>query len=64
MPEATGVVTGEVTGEVARLLALLTDAMKRQDLQDALGLKHEDHFRATSLVPALETGLNWMTVSD
>jgi ATP-dependent DNA helicase RecG len=56
---------GEVTGEVIRLLAVLTgDAMTRKDLQAALGLRHEDHFRQAYLVPALERGLVEMTIPD
>ena len=49
-------VTGEVTGEVAILLSAFTGEMKRMELQAALGLKHEDHFREAYLVPALEAG--------
>ena len=49
-------VTGEVTGEVALLLSAFTGEMKRMELQAALGLKHEDHFREAYLVPALEAG--------
>ena len=38
--------------------------MKRTEIQQALGLKHEDHFRAAYLVPALEAGLIEMTIPD
>jgi ATP-dependent DNA helicase RecG len=38
--------------------------MKRQELQSALGLKHEDHFRAAYLVPALQAGVVEMTIPD
>jgi ATP-dependent DNA helicase RecG len=62
--EVTGVVTGEVTGEVARLLAVINGPMKRQEIQDALGLKHEDHFREAYLIPALHAGLIEMTIPD
>lgn len=41
------------TGEVERLLEALKGEMKRTDLQAALGLKHEDHFRS---VPAPSAG--------
>lgn len=57
-PEATG----EVTGEVRRLLAVLSGDMSRQALQQALGLKHEDHFRGAYLTPALSLGLVEMTL--
>jgi ATP-dependent DNA helicase RecG len=38
--------------------------MTRQQLQRALGLKHEDHFRTAYLQPALEAGLVEMTIPD
>ena len=36
----------------------------RQRLQEALGLKHEDHFREAYLTPALRSGLIEMTIPD
>ncbi len=62
--DQAGEVTGEVTGEVRRLLEALTREMQRRALQEALGLKHEDHFRNAYLVPALEAGLIEMTIPD
>ena len=62
--QATGQVTGEVTGEVERLLGVLDGEMSRQSLQKALGLKHEDHFRAAYLVPALGAALIEMTLPN
>ena len=56
-------VTGEVTGEV-RLLQVIAGEMTRQHLQEALGLKHEDHFRKAYLSPALQAGLIKMTIPD
>jgi hypothetical protein len=38
--------------------------MTRQQLQDALGLKDDEHFRKTYLQPALEAGLIEMTIAD
>ena len=38
--------------------------MTRQHLQEALGLKHEDHFRKAYLSPALQAGLIEMTIPD
>ena len=58
-----GGVTGEVTGEV-RLLRVMSGEMTRQRLQEALGLKHEDHFREAYLTPALRSGLIEMTIPD
>jgi hypothetical protein len=56
--------TGEVTGEVGRLLVVLQGEMKRTDLQTALGLRHEEHFREAYLRPALESALIEMTQPD
>jgi predicted transcriptional regulator len=38
--------------------------MKRQEIQTALGLKHEDHFRETYIVPALKAGVVEMTIPE
>ena len=62
--QVTGEVTGEVTREVWRLLTALTAEAQRRELQEALGLKHEDHFRKAYLVPALDAGLVEMTLPD
>ena len=62
--EATGEVTGEATGEVVRLLNVLQGEMKRAELQSALGLKHEDHFRDAYLKPAISLGLIELTLPD
>ena len=52
-----------VAGEV-RLLQVMSGEMTRQRLQEALGLKHEDHFREAYLTPALRAGLIEMTIPD
>jgi predicted transcriptional regulator len=57
-------VTGEVTGEVHQILNAIKGEMKRWEIQAALGLKHEDHFRKAYLVPALKAGLIEMTIPD
>ena len=57
-------VAGEVAGEVMRLLPALKGEMKRKEIQDALGLRHEEHFRAAYLLPALAEGYVEMTVPD
>jgi ATP-dependent DNA helicase RecG len=63
--QATGEVTGEVTtGEVRRLLAVMAGEMKRAEIQQALGLRHEDHFRDAYLGPALEASVIEMTIPD
>lgn len=57
----------EVTPEVAsglRILHVLTGEMTRQQLQSALGLRDDDHFRKAYLQPALDAGLIEMTVPE
>ena len=56
-------VTREVTTEV-RLLKVLSGEMTRQQLQVALKLKNDEHFRKAYLVPALKAGLIEMTIPD
>ena len=65
-------VTREVTTEVprkyhgstteVRLLKVLSGEMTRQQLQVALKLKNDEHFRKAYLVPALKAGLIEMTI--
>lgn len=57
-------VTGEVTGEVIKLLGAMKGEMKRTEMQSALTLKHEDHFREAYLRPALDAGFIEMTIPD
>jgi len=38
--------------------------MSRVQIQHALGLRHEDHFRAKYLIPALQSGFLEMTIPD
>ena len=42
----------------------LAGEMSRRQIQEALDLKHEDHFRNAYLTPALEAGLVEMTLPD
>jgi ATP-dependent DNA helicase RecG len=58
MVSATPKITGEVTGEVERLVLALEGPMSRVQIQQALGLRHEDHFRAKYLIPVLRSGLD------
>ena len=51
------------TGEI-RLLRVMSGEMTRQRLQEALGLKHEDHFHKAYLIPALRSGLIEMKIPD
>ena len=52
-----------VAGE-DRLRRVMSGEMTRQRLQEAFGLKHEDHFRETYLIPALRSGLIEMMIPD
>jgi ATP-dependent DNA helicase RecG len=56
-------VTPEVTPEV-RLLGVFKGEISRQEIQNALGLKDDEHFRKSYLLPALESGLIEMTVPE
>jgi len=56
--------TTEVTTEVERLVATLSGEMTRRELQNALGLKNDEHFRKAYLLPALEAGVIEMTIPD
>ena len=38
--------------------------MSRQQIQDAINLKHEDHFRTAYLTPALVAGMVEMTLPE
>ena len=69
--EVTGEVAGEVTGEVTDqvspqliVLKAIFGEMSRQEIQLALGLKHEDHFRKAYLTPTLQAGLIEMSIPD
>ena len=62
--KSTEQVTGEVTGEVERLLRAMDGEMPRQQIQEALALKHEDHFRNAYLKPALTLGVIEMTLPE
>ena len=63
-------ITGEVTEEVARvapvdrLLQEMSGEMTRRQIQEAVGIKHENHFRKAYLVPALQAGWIQMTTPD
>lgn len=54
----------EATGEVERLLRAVVGEMSRQQIQSALGLKSEEHFRSAYLKPALVANIIEMTLPD
>lgn len=55
--------TDQVTDQV-RLLRALSGEMTRQELQDAVGLRHRIHFSKACLFPALRGRLIEMTIPD
>ena len=66
-PQVVPQVTPEVTGQAGleiRLLQVMSGKVTRQDIQEALGLKHRDHFNKSYLLPALQAGLIEMTIPD
>ncbi len=66
-PEVAGEVTREVTPEATpevRLARVLRRAMTRKDLQQALGLRDDEHFRTAYLLAALDAGLIEMTIPE
>lgn len=62
-PEVTPEVAPVVTPEVG-LLRVLRGDMTRRELQDALGLRDDEHFRKAYLLPALAAGFVEMTIPD
>ena len=66
-PQVTVQVTDQVNVQVAvqvRMLRALKGEVTRQQLQDAVGLKHRAHFISAYLIPALQAGLIEMTIPD
>ena len=61
-PDYTGQVTPEVTPEVARLLKMISGEQSRRELQEALGLRDDDHMRTSYILPALADGWIEMTI--
>ena len=54
----------EVTPEVQRLLPLCVTPKTRREVQSALRLRDDDHFRVAYVLPALNAGLLEMTIPD
>jgi ATP-dependent DNA helicase RecG len=63
-PFRDNVVVGEVTEEIKRLVLVIDKNMKRVEIQHALGLRHEAHFRDAYLIPSLQAGFIQMTVPE
>jgi len=46
------------------MLQVMEGEIKRSEIQERLGLKHEEHFRKSYLLPALELKVIEMTIPD
>ena len=63
----TGEVPGKYrgsTGEIERVAWVMEGEMKRTEIQAALELRHEDHFRDNYLIPAMKAEVIEMTLPD
>ena len=61
---STTPMTTPITGEVERLVLVIEGQMSRAQIQQALKIRHEDHFRERYLTPALHDGIVEMTLPD
>lgn len=62
--EALSEVTPQVTPQVGRLLAVCDGELRREELQERIGLADRKHFRTAFLRPAVNAGLIEMTIPD
>ena len=56
--------SSQFTGEVERVVLVMRGEMKRVEIQNALGLRHENYFREAYLIPALQANCIAMTIPD
>ena len=56
--------TPQVTGQVARVLEAAKTPKTREELQDAAGIAHREHFRIAYLLPLLSAGWLERTIPD
>ncbi len=47
-----------------RIISVMTGELTRKDIRERLGLKNDEHFRKTYLVPAIEAGLIERTIPE
>ena len=62
--QATEQATEQVTEQVVKLVGIMDGDMTRQEMQERLGLRQREHFRAAYLSPALHFGAIEMTEPD
>jgi predicted HTH transcriptional regulator len=61
---ATGQATEQATEQAEKLLIYCKKPRSREEMQNFLGLKHREHFRAEILKPLLEEGLLELTLPE
>lgn len=57
-------VTAQDTAQIKQLLSIVNGELTRDELQEALAIKHREYFWSTHIKPALEAGLIEMTLPD
>ena len=62
--QVTAQVTGQVTAQVARILEAAKTPRTREELQEAAGISHREHFRTAYLLPLLSAGWLARTIPD
>ena len=62
--QRTAQVTGQVTAQVASILEAAKTPRTREELQDAAGISHREHFRIAYLLPLLSAGWLERTIPD
>lgn len=66
--ESTGQVTGQVTGQASepihKVVLVINGELKRNEIQEALELKHRDYFMDNYLNPAMEQGYIEQTIPN
>lgn len=62
--QVTAQVTAQDTAQIKQLLSIVNGELSRDELQEALAIKHREYFRSTYIKPALEAGLIEMTLPD
>lgn len=62
--QATGQATGQVSNPIHKAVLVITGEVKRNEIQEALELKHRDYFMDNYLNPAIEQGYIEQTIPD
>lgn len=62
--QATGQATGQVSNPIHKAVLVITGEVKRNEIQEALELKHRDYFMDNYLNPAIAQGYIEQTIPD